>query len=224
MSPILASAVHAVPVSAGVLGWCGGTIGTAISWPQVWRLWHGRRHAGLSLSTGVLGLLTPIAWVTYGVVAHSFVQVVCNACVVLSTFLVLTGQLVLARPRARQWVPLFLAGSALIAAATAVGPRTVGSIATVATIAGILPQLLVLVRGRLARRLDASGVARGRWLLSVACNVCWLGYGFTAPDPVIAVCAVGVIVIATAILWLTSTSAPMAATLSGPLPSGCRAR
>lgn len=219
----LVTAPH-IPATANVLGWCGGTIGTAISWPQVWRLWHDRRYAGLSLTTGALGLLTPIAWTTYGVVTNSLVQIVTNAIVVVGAALVLTGQVVLARPAVRAWLPLFVAGFCVIGAALAVGPTTVGLLATATTIGGILPQLYVLARDRRGPSFDASGVARGRWALSVVCNSFWLGYGLLAPDRVITLSAVLVLMISSSVLLLTIPPRVGEASWRGMLPLGARAR
>ncbi|MEO6712642.1 MAG: hypothetical protein ABIM89_04340, partial [Mycobacteriales bacterium] len=61
-----AEAAPTIPVAAAVFGWAAGTIGIGVGWPQAWRLWVGRKDAGLSLSSNVFTVLFATAWLLYG--------------------------------------------------------------------------------------------------------------------------------------------------------------
>lgn len=182
----VSSAIHpAVPALANAFGWGAGAIGIATGWPQVVRLWVGRRHEGLSLTANVLGTLYGTAWLLYGVANHSTVQVVSNILGVAGLAAILIGHLVLARPATRDWLPLLVGGLAVLLAAFSLGARPIGITASIATICGIAPQVIVLAKNRLAGTADAAGVSRSRWGMSLAANVLWVSYGLMLGDPVI---------------------------------------
>jgi uncharacterized protein with PQ loop repeat len=181
-------AAHAnVPAVAQLCGWTAGVIGVATGWPQAWRLWVGRRHEGLSLTANVLGVLYASAWLLYGIASRSTLQVVINILVLSALMTVLVGHLFLSRPSVLQWLPLLVAGWALLAAVFVVGARPLGIAASAATISGVLPQVLVLLWARRGDSSSMAGVARSRWALSFAANALWASYGLLAPDPVILV-------------------------------------
>jgi hypothetical protein len=55
--------VNAAPLWVDALASVAGGVGIASQWPQVWRLWRSRQHAGLSTLSCVLNLLTPFCWI-----------------------------------------------------------------------------------------------------------------------------------------------------------------
>lgn len=175
----------AVPAVAELCGWLAGAIGIVTGWPQVWRLWVGRRHEGLSLSSNVLGVLYGTAWLLYGVAKHSAVQALTSLIAVVVLIAVLAGHLLLSRPTLRQWLPLLLVGWTGLAVMFALGARPLGLAAAAATILGVAPQVVLLARGRLAGRTEAAGVSRPRWAMACAANVLWTAYGAFVHDPVI---------------------------------------
>jgi uncharacterized protein with PQ loop repeat len=175
-----------VPVSANICGTVAGALGISTSWPQVWRLWVRRHHAGLSLPANILGALYAIAWLLYGISCRSAVQVITNAFGIVGSLAILTGHLRRGRIATGAWLPYVLAGLGVDAIAFAAGRTVIGVVAAVATIVGIAPQLLTLLRSRRSGAFDARGVSRSRWLLSAACNGLWVGYGVIAADQLIA--------------------------------------
>jgi uncharacterized protein with PQ loop repeat len=183
----LAAAHPTVPALANGFGWVAGAIGIATGWPQVIRLWAGRRHEGLSLTANVLGVLYATAWLLYGVATHSTVQVVTNILGVSGLLAILAGHLVLTRPALRRWLPLLLTGLAVLAVVFSIGARPLGITASIATITGVAPQVIVLARARRAGISDAAGVSRTRWRLSCVANLLWVSYGLLVRDPVIIV-------------------------------------
>jgi uncharacterized protein with PQ loop repeat len=182
----VSSTIHpAVPALANAFGWVAGAIGIATGWPQVVRLWVGRRHEGLSLTANVLGVLYATAWLLYGVANHSTVQVVTNILGVAGLVAILIGHLVLARAATRQWLPLLVVGLAVLLAVFSIGARPLGITASIATISGVAPQVVVLAKNRIAGISDAAGVSRTRWGMSFAANLLWVSYGLVVGDPVI---------------------------------------
>jgi uncharacterized protein with PQ loop repeat len=173
------------PPLANACGWVAGGIGIVTGWPQAWRLWAGRRHEGLSLTSNVLAVLYCTAWLLYGVSDGSNVQVLTNLAGFVGLSAILAGHVVLARPAVRRWLPLLLVGWAVLGGVFLVGTRPLGLVASAATISGVLPQAVVLARRRRSPLLDASGVSRPRWSMSCACNLLWVAYGLQVGDPVI---------------------------------------
>ncbi|WP_412543375.1 SemiSWEET family transporter [Longispora sp. K20-0274] len=175
-------------ISPEVFGWVGGSVGAAVVWPQVWRLWVGRHHEGLSLSSSTLGVLYIAGWFAYGLTQHSPSMIVCNGVALLAAVAVLVGQLWLARPKAVGWLPLLTLGGAFLGATVAFGnDKVVGWTMAVATIGSIVVQVAAMVRQRISGDLDVRGVSRPRWWLGVFCNAMWVGYGVLAGDPVMLV-------------------------------------
>lgn len=174
-----------VPALAELAGWLAGGIGIVTGWPQAWRLWVGRRHEGLSLTSNVLGVLYATAWLLYGVAQHSTVQVVTNIVGLAVLVSILVAHISLSRATAQQWLPLLVAGLAMLATMYEVGARPLGLTAAVATIVGVAPQVVLLARARSATGGDASGVSRPRWMMSCVANLLWVAYGTLAHDPVI---------------------------------------
>lgn len=178
-----------VPSSSPVATACGGlagAVGIGTSWPQAWRLWVGRRHAGLALSTNVLGVLFGVAWLLYGFEVHSRIQVITSTAGLAGAVVVLTGHVVRAGIRLRGWLPLAAAGLLPILVAAGFGRDVLGITASLATISGIVPQVAVLAKGRRSGSPDSGGVSRSRWLLSVTGNLLWVVYGVVVQDVVIA--------------------------------------
>jgi uncharacterized protein with PQ loop repeat len=199
------STVHPkVPGLADSFGWLAGAIGIATGWPQVLRLCVGRRHEGLSLTANVLGVLYATAWLLYGVANHSTVQVVTNILGLAGLVAILVGHLVLARPATRQWLPLLVTGLAVLLVVFSLGARPLGVTASIATISGVAPQVLVLARNRWAGISDAAGVSRTRWGLSCAANLLWVSYGLLVGDPVIIVNSSVITALAAAIVVLAA--------------------
>ncbi len=181
------SARVGVPAVAELCGWAAGAFGVATGWPQAWRLWVVRRHEGLSLSSNVLTVLYATAWLLYGFASHSTVMVVTNLLGLTALMMVLCGHLILARPALRQWLPWLLVGWAGLGAMFCLGARPLGITASVATISGVLPQVVVLFTAYRRGIFDAAGVSRTRWAMSIGCNILWVSYGVIAHDPVIMV-------------------------------------
>lgn len=204
---LAASAVAVVPelsTAAQVFGWSAGAVGISIGWPQAWRLWVGRKHAGLSLTSNVLALLYSTAWLLYGVASQRTVQVVTCLIGMSVATAVLVGHLRLSKPRTRSWLPLWVVGTAVVFALFAAGRGPLGLAASAATISGIFPQLVSLVRDRSRGLYDVGGISVARWVLASACNVLWASYGVLVGDLLIvansgivfALC-VGIVVVTT---------------------------
>lgn len=193
---------HAVGGPATACGLIAGAVGVCTSWPQVWRLWVGRQHAGLALSTNIMGVLYGVAWLLYGVLCHSTVQVLTSAVGLVGATAVLVGHLVRARIGARAWLPGFVLGLVVVGVACAPGRATLGVAASIATIAGVVPQVLALVTDAAGR--GASGVSRSRWALSVACNALWVGYGAIVGDRLIVVNSLIIAALACSIVVLAT--------------------
>lgn len=204
---------HEVTGPATACGLIAGGVGVCTSWPQVWRLWFGRQHAGLALSTNLMGVLYGVAWLLYGVLCHSTVQVLTSAIGLVGAAAVLAGHVVRARIGPRAWVPGFLIGLVVIAGACAPGRGTLGVAASVATIAGVVPQLLALITD--SGRRDAAGVSRARWGLAVACNALWAGYGAIVGDRLIVVNSLIIAALAGSIVVLATRAQPRTAEAGG---------
>lgn len=189
-------------MSANVCGTVAGALGITTSWPQVWRLWVRREHAGLSLLANVGGALYSIAWLLYGVLCRSEVQIVTSVLGIVGSMAILSGHLGRGEVATRTWLPIFVIGLAVIAAACAGGRSVVGILASLATIGGIVPQLLILAKGRYLGAFDARGISRTRWLLSAACNAFWVGYGVISGDHLITAnsCLIAALGVAIAVL------------------------
>jgi uncharacterized protein with PQ loop repeat len=178
--------VNAAPLWVDALAALAGGIGIAAQWPQAWRLWWSRQYAGLSTLSCVLNVLTPVCWFAYGLVQGSVVQIALNGTAIVGSVGVLLGLVVRARLRAREWLPPLLGGAAAIATVALVGGApAAGALASVVTLSMALPQVALLLRGRLRGGLDTSGVSRPRWAMSTACNVGWFSYAFLVADPAI---------------------------------------
>ncbi|MEO6714174.1 MAG: hypothetical protein ABIM89_12200, partial [Mycobacteriales bacterium] len=107
----------------------------------------------------------------------------------------------------RAWLPLLLAGFALLAGVYTLGRGPVGVTAAAATVTGVLPQLVSLVRARARGVHSVAGISIARWALSVLCNALWFGFGVLAGDLLIVANTVIIGTLSTAILLLTSSSA-----------------
>ena len=199
--------VARIPLPANVCGTVAGAVGVCTSWPQAWRLWVRRQHTGLSLSTNVMGLLNPVAWLLYGVLSHSTVQVLTSLVGMTGALAILAGHLRRARIGLRSWLPFFVTGLAVIGLALSGGRMVLGLLAAVATVVGIVPQLVVLAKRRANGSLDARGVSRARWLLSASGNSLWVVYGVIVHDQLIAVNSTIIGLLAMTIATLATTAA-----------------
>lgn len=197
---------HGVGAPATACGVIAGAIGVCTSWPQAWRLWIGRRHAGLSLSTNAMGVLYGVAWLLYGFLCHRAVQIATSVAGLAGATAVLVGHLVRARVSPRSWLPSFVFGLVVVALMFGAGRTTLGVTASVATIAGVVPQVLALVAD--SGRRDATGVSRARWGLAVGCNLLWVGYGVIVGDRVIMVNSLIIAALATSIVALATRAQP----------------
>jgi uncharacterized protein with PQ loop repeat len=204
---LLAPAAHQVPAAAIMCGLTAGFIGVSTSWPQAWRLWVGRRHAGLSLPTNVLSVLFTVGWLLYGVASHSAVQISTALVGLVGASAVLVGHVVLAKVRLASWLPLALLGLLGFGVAASLGRTTIGLVATAATIGGVLPQVVLLARAHRGGVVDARGVSRWRWSLGAACNVMWIAYGLLVDDRVIISCSIVVCALSVAVVALASPRA-----------------
>ena len=200
----VAVVVPELSTAAQAFGWTAGAVGISIGWPQVWRLWVGRKHAGLSLTSNVLAVIYSTAWLLYGVASQRTVQIVTCLIGMSVATSVLVGHLRLSKPRLRAWVPLWLIGTAVVIALFTAGRGPLGLAASAATISGVLPQLVSLIRDRRKGLYDVGGIAVSRWVLATVCNVLWVGYGLLVGDPLIVansgivfLLAVGIVVTAT---------------------------
>jgi uncharacterized protein with PQ loop repeat len=185
LTAAIVTSTHTVPPLANICGFAAGCIGVSMSWPQAWRLWVGRRHAGLSLTANTVGVLYTVGWLLYGVASHSAVQIISCVLGLLGGVAILVGHLVLSRPPVKRWLPLLVTGLVVLGLVASLGRTTMGLVASVATITGVLPQVGHLVRDRRAGHADARGVSRLRWLLSAGCNGLWVVYGVIVGDVVI---------------------------------------
>jgi uncharacterized protein with PQ loop repeat len=185
LTAAIVTSTHSVPPLANICGLAAGCIGVSMTWPQAWRLWVGRRHAGLSLTANTVGVLYTVGWLLYGIASHSAVQIASCLLGLLGGVAILVGHLVLSRPPVKHWLPLLVAGLVALGLVATLGRTTMGLVASAATITGVVPQVVHLVRARRAGRTDARGVSRLRWLLSAACNGLWVVYGVMVGDVVI---------------------------------------
>jgi uncharacterized protein with PQ loop repeat len=204
---LLAPAPHHVPPAAILFGLSAGFLGVSTSWPQAWRLWVDRRHAGLSLPTNVLSVLFTLGWLLYGVASHSAVQISTASVGLVGAGAVLVGHVLRAKVRLASWLPLALLGLLGFGVAASLGRTTIGLVATAATISGVLPQVVLLARAHRVGLVDARGVSRLRWLLGAACNLMWIGYGLIVDDPVIIGCSIAVCALSVAVVALASPRA-----------------
>lgn len=202
-----AQSVPTLPLLAQLFGWAAGSVGIAVGWPQAWRLWVGRRHAGLSLSSNSFAVLYSMAWVLYGVASHRLVQIVTCLIGFGVASAVLAGHVVLSRPRTRSWLPVVLGGGLLVFALFVAGRTPLGVAASAATITGVVPQALSLLSDRRRGVHSVAGVSVARWILAASCNVLWLGYGLLVHDPLIAVNSTIIGTVCAAIVVLTVSSA-----------------
>lgn len=215
LSGTAAAAVPAIPLAAQIFGWSAGSVGIAVGWPQAWRLWVGRRHVGLSLSSNVIAVLFSTAWLLYGVASHRAVQIVTSLIGLCVATAVLAGHVRLSHPRTRVWLPLWLVGTAVFFGFFVAGRAPLGLAASAATIGGVLPQLLALVLARRRGLHDVGGVAVARWVLSCICNVLWLGYGVLVHDWLIVANSAIIGMLGIAIVALTTSSARHERLLNG---------
>jgi hypothetical protein len=165
----------------------------------------GRRHSGLSLSANVLGVLFPVGWLLYGMASHSAVQIITTAVGLAGGLAILVGHLVLRRPRLASWLPLLLVGLAILGGSALLGRTVCGLTASASTIAGVLPQVVLLGRGRRAGGIDAAGVSRLRWLLAASCNGLWMVYGAIVGDRVIFLNSTIVMLLGIAVVTLATS-------------------
>jgi len=220
--------VDAAPLWVDALAGVAGSLGILSQWPQVWRLWRSRQHAGLSTLSCVLNLLTPFCWFTYGVVQGSGVQMILNGLALVGGSAVLAGLVVRARLRPREWLPVLGGGAAVVAAVGIVGgPAYSGALASVVTLSMALPQVWLLLRGRVAGTLNSSGVSRARWQLSGICNIGWFSYGLLVTDVAIGVTSGAMMVSSALVLVLcagsagrSSVEAPVLAVVGGVAEDG----
>jgi uncharacterized protein with PQ loop repeat len=229
--------VDAAPVWVDALAVAAGSVGVASQWPQVWRLWRTGRYAGLSTLSCILNVLTPATWLAYGLSQLSGVQIIMNSLALLGSIGVILGLAVRASLRLRAWLPTLLAGLTAIAAMAVVGgPLVAGAVASAVTLAMALPQVWLLLRGRITGVLDASGVSRTRWGMSALCNVGWVSYGVLVTDPAIGFTATTMVLSSVAVLVLCAGTAAapllravpdlpadslaLPASAPGPVPAG----
>jgi uncharacterized protein with PQ loop repeat len=212
---------RAVPLWLSALAVASGGLGLVSHWPQVWRIWVGRRHVGLSALSCVLNTLTSYSWLAYGVGLGSAAQITTNGAALAGALGILAGLVWLARPRVREWLPALGAGVVTVLGAAYVGGvGAVGWIASAITLGMAVPQVVLLVRRRRARQYDNSGVSRSRWLLSVVCNVGWASYALFTRDRAIGVTASTMVVLSAAVLVLCRPASAPSIQPGLPEPAG----
>lgn len=187
-----------------IFGWLGGSAGAILLYPQVWRLWVGRQHNGLSVQANAISALYSFGWVAYGVSQDSLSMVVTNANALVGMLLILVGNVWLAQPPLRRWLPVLLTGLAvLIGVRVFLGAAAMGSIVAAGAIISISTQVLHLVRQRRRGDYDMSGVSRLRWGLGAYCNAMWVIYALIGWDMVMLVPAAVNSVLSATVLLLT---------------------
>ncbi len=200
--------VDAAPLWVDALAVVAGSIGVLSAWPQVWRLWRTGRYAGLSTLSCILTVLTPATWFAYGLSQASGVQIVMNGLALIGGTGVLSGLVVKAGLRTRAWLPAVAGGVAVITLVAVIGGTPVaGVLASTVTLAMALPQVWLLLRARISGALDAGGVSRTRWGMSVLCNVGWVSYGVLVTDPAIMTTASVMVVSSVAVVALSAGAA-----------------
>lgn len=201
--------VHAAPLWVDATAAAAGSIGVLSQWPQAWRLWRTGRYAGLSTLSCILNLLTPATWFAYGLSQLSGVQILMNGLALIGGAAVLLGLAVRAGLRPRAWLPAAMSGLSIIAAVAVFGGTgPSGALASTVTLSMALPQVWLLLRGRLRGGLDASGISLARWGLIAFCNVGWLSYGVLVTDPAITLTAIVMVLSSVAVLALAVTVRP----------------
>jgi uncharacterized protein with PQ loop repeat len=187
-----------------IFGWLGGSAGAILLYPQVWRLWVGRQHSGLSVQANSISALYSFGWVVYGVSQGSPSMVVTNANALIGMLLILVGNVWLARPPLRRWLPVLLIGlGVLVAVRVLFGAAAMGSIVAAGAIVSISTQVLHLVRQRRRGDYDVRGISRLRWGLGVFCNAMWMIYAIIGTDLVMLVPAATNAMLSTLVLLLT---------------------
>lgn len=188
-----------------VVGWAAVAVGVAGAWPQVVRLVRSGRPDGVSWLGTVLGVGTPMLWLSYGLASGDAVQVTANTLGLLAgaTALVVLAGLRLAAPTdetGRELVRrsvrrsasglLVLAGLltvALVVAAPAVVP-VLGAVAAGVALVRQVPQAVLVIRTvRSPTRGGLAGLCPWTSALAVASAVLWLGYGLLAADAAVVV-------------------------------------
>lgn len=192
-----------MPLSANVCGTIGGALGISTTWPQVWRVWVRRQHAGLSLPANVLCGIYTVAWLLYGIASRSTVQIATNSLALVGATAILTGHVHREQFALRRWLPHLAAGLALTGVAFATGRTVIGILASATTVVGVFPQAVSLAKLRRAGIFDARGVSRARWLLSACCNALWVAYGVIAADLVVSVTSLVIATLGVLIVLLT---------------------
>ncbi len=187
-----------------IFGWLGGSAGAILLYPQVWRLWVGRKHNGLSVHANVISALYSSGWVVYGISQGSPSMVVTNANALLGMLLILVGNVWLARPPVRRWLPVLLIGVAVLSGVRVVfGVTAMASIVAAGAIVAIGTQVLHLARRRRQGDYDVAGVSRLRWGLGVFCNGMWTIYAILGQDLVMLVPAATNAALSVLVLVLT---------------------
>jgi uncharacterized protein with PQ loop repeat len=109
-----------------------------------------------------------------------------------------------------------LAGWVVLGIAFSVGARPLGITASIATISGVLPQVVALVLARRRAVSGTAGLSRSRWAMSFACNGLWVAYGVIAGDPVVMVNSSIIGLLSVAIVLLAAAPAIPAAVAFEP--------
>lgn len=187
-----------------IFGWLGGSAGAILLYPQVWRIWKGRQHSGLSVQANTISALYSFGWVVYGISIASPSVVVTNLNGLLGMLLILVGNVWFARPLTRRWLPVLVAGLVILLGTRFLfGAAVMGSIVAAGAIISIGTQVLHLVRQRSRGDYDVRGVSRLRWGLGVFCNSMWTVYAVIGWDMVMLVPAAVNAVLSTMVLVLT---------------------
>nr|WP_221378895.1 SemiSWEET transporter [Actinoplanes polyasparticus] len=177
------------------LGLVAAVLSVSLSWPQVYKSCVQRRTSGLSATACALGVAMPIGWISYGLLAGQWLQVMTNAATGL-TGLAIMAALLITQPRLRSRAALRVAATsagavvaaALISLGAAALPGVSGHAAASVLgtlLAGIsfvsaIPQPLALLRDR---HLDLSGLSPLRWRMAAGACASWMTYGIVTGQP-----------------------------------------
>lgn len=189
-----------------IFGWLGGSAGVILLYPQVWRVLVGRQHSGLSVQANTISALYSFGWVVYGINLGSPSVIITNGNALVGMLLILGGNVWLARPPLRRWLPVLLIGlGILVGTRVFFGAAAMGSIVAAGAIISIGTQVLHLVRQRRRGDYDVRGVSRLRWGLGVFCNSMWAIYAIIGWDMVMLAPAAVNAVLSMMVLFLTIT-------------------
>lgn len=156
-----------------LVGFAAIVLSAVTSWPQAWRAWR-LGTGGVSAVSLVGGVVTMTVWTAY-----TYRQG--DTAALIATLFVLTGWVAtyaaLMRRAVVRPVTTLVAGLCVAGAAVASGLGDVGSVGVAAMLGSLGWAVPQAVR---ARRGGLAGVSLATWVLLVAENLSWIGYGIAS--------------------------------------------